>query len=265
MKSKRWISSWLRGLPTLYVGDCASAATGSCMDPATGTGLVTVTDPDGNQTVYDYDQGTLAAKSVWTMTTSGLALTAESDNVPDTTAASSGNPSGGTLLDTSGTNGDGAMATSAYDADDNATSVTAPAADGASATTTSGYAEQNYTTEKLPDCSSSAAATVMCTADPGPAPVSSGQAITPPSQVPPTGVGWTQYDSTGNDLYTEIGVSQPGSGGSTAQVTYTLYNENSVTLPGTKIGNCDDAVKLWEALSRVRMRFEEVGEAGEML
>jgi hypothetical protein len=38
-----------------------------------------------------------------------------------------------------------------------------------------------------------------------------------------------------------------------------------VTLPGTKIGNCDDAVKLWEALSRVRMRFEEVGEAGEML
>jgi RHS repeat-associated protein len=212
---------------------CASAATGSCMDPATGTGLVTVTDPDGNQTVYDYDQGTLAAKSVWTMTTSGLALTAESDNVPDTTAASSGNPSGGTLLDTSGTNGDGAMATSAYDADDNATSVTAPAADGASATTTSGYAEQNYTTEKLPDCSSSAAATVMCTADPGPAPVSSGQAITPPSQVPPTGVGWTQYDSTGNDLYTEIGVSQPGSGGSTAQVTYTLYNENSVTLPGT--------------------------------
>ena len=30
-------------------------------NPATGTGIVTVTDPDGNTTVYDYDQGTLAA------------------------------------------------------------------------------------------------------------------------------------------------------------------------------------------------------------
>lgn len=37
------------------------------------------------------------------------------------------------------------------------------------------------------------------------------------------------------------------------------------SLPGTKIRNCDDAVKLWEAVSRVRMRFEEVGEAGENL
>jgi hypothetical protein len=37
------------------------------------------------------------------------------------------------------------------------------------------------------------------------------------------------------------------------------------SLPATKIRNCDDAVKLWEALSRVRMRFEEVGKAGEDL
>ncbi len=33
------------------------------MNAATGTGFVTVTDPDGNTTVYDYHQGTLAAQS----------------------------------------------------------------------------------------------------------------------------------------------------------------------------------------------------------
>ena len=41
---------------------CVSAAAGNCMNAATGTGLVTVTDPDGNKTVYNYVQGTLAAQ-----------------------------------------------------------------------------------------------------------------------------------------------------------------------------------------------------------
>ena len=75
---------------------------------------------------------------------------------------------------------------------------------------------------------------MTCAADPGPPPVPTGQAITPPSQVPAAGVSWTQYDSNSNDLYTEIGANQPG-GGSTAQVTYELHNGNSVTLPGTTI------------------------------
>ena len=34
-------------------------------DPSTGTGFITVTDADGNTTVYDYTLGTLAAESVW--------------------------------------------------------------------------------------------------------------------------------------------------------------------------------------------------------
>ena len=42
---------------------CVNAAAGDCMDPATGTGFVTVTDPDGNTTVYDYTHGTLAAET----------------------------------------------------------------------------------------------------------------------------------------------------------------------------------------------------------
>jgi RHS repeat-associated protein len=210
---------------------CAPAP-GDCLNSATGTGLVTVTDPDGNQTVYDYDQGTLAAQSAWTKTPSSLTLTSENDSVPDTTAASTSNPSGGSLLVTSSSDGDGKTATNSYDTHDNSTSATSQGANGVLTTITFGYAEQNSSTAKLPDCNASAEATVTCAANPGPAPVPSGQVITPPSQVPPAGASWTQYDSEGNDLYTEIGVSQPG-GGSTAQVTYELHNGNSVTLPGS--------------------------------
>ena len=61
---------------------CVNAADGDCMDTATGTGTGTVTDPDGNTTVDDYTQGTLAAESVWT----GSTLTSEQDYVPATTA-----------------------------------------------------------------------------------------------------------------------------------------------------------------------------------
>ena len=42
---------------------CVNAAAGDCMNTATGTGIVTVTDPDGNKTVDYYQQGTLAAES----------------------------------------------------------------------------------------------------------------------------------------------------------------------------------------------------------
>jgi RHS repeat-associated protein len=207
---------------------CVSAASGNCMDPATGTGLVTVHDPDGNSVVYSYQQGTLAATSAFTGTT----LTSETDSVPDTAAPSTANPSGGTLLATAGTDGDGNTITTSYDADANQVSATSPGASGGPTTITNGYAEQDTSTEKSPNCASTGAVTATCTADAGPAPVSTGQVITPPSQVPATGVSWTQYDSEGNDLYTEIGASQPG-GGSSAQVTYELHNGNSVTLPGT--------------------------------
>ena len=60
---------------------CVNAAAGDCMNAATGSGYVTVADPDGNSTVYDYDQGTLAAKTVVT----GSTVTSEQDNTPDIT------------------------------------------------------------------------------------------------------------------------------------------------------------------------------------
>ena len=213
---------------------CINAATADCMDSATGTGLVTVTDPDGNQTVYDYDQGTLAAQSAWTDTTGGLTLTSENDSIPDTAAASTSNPSGGTLLDTSATDGDGHTTTTSYNADGNPTSATSPAANGTPATTTTAYTASLQDT----DCASTAtaASTATCTQDPGPAAVAPDGVITPPSSAPPVGVTWDLYDTRGNELYSTTGVYEPGATTAAySQTTYQLFQNNSVTLNGTTI------------------------------
>jgi trimeric autotransporter adhesin len=214
-------------------GYCVRATAGNCLNAATGTGLVTVTDPDGNQTVYDYTQGTLAAQSAWTKTTTSLTLTSENDSVPDTTAASTTNPSGGSLLDTSSTNGDDATATSSYDTDGNPTSVISPGANSTPVTTTAGYTASL----QLPSCASTAlaASTATCSQDPGPTPVAPGGAITPPS-APPLGLTYTLFDTDGNELYTTTGVYEPGATSAAySQTTYQLYKNNSITLNGTTI------------------------------
>ena len=206
---------------------CVNAAAGDCLDPATGTGDVTVADPDGNSTVYDYDQGTLAAESQWTGTT----LTSEQDDVPDTTAASTVNPSGGSLLDSSSTDGDGSTVTTAYNADGDPTSSTSPSPVGGTAVTTAAYTSSNQE-----DCSgdAEAASSATCTQDPGPAPVAAGGVITPPSAAPPEGLTYTLYDTNGNQLYSTAGVYPPGSTtASYLKTAYDLFNGNTVTLNST--------------------------------
>jgi YD repeat-containing protein len=202
---------------------CASAAAGNCMDPATGTGLVTVTGPDGNKTVYSYQQGTLAATSVFT----GTMLTSETDQQPNTTS--------GTLLDAASTDGNGNTTTSTYNAAGNLTQENAPAATG-TATTTSGYATGAAATANLANCTSTALASSTCQADSPPAPVAPGGTITPPSAAPPVGTTYTLYDTDGNQLYTTTGVYQPGaSSASYSRTTYQLFQGNTVTLGGTAI------------------------------
>jgi trimeric autotransporter adhesin len=221
------------GLPTSY-NYCVNAAADDCMDSATGTGFVTVTDPDGNQTVYDYDQGTLAAASDWTDTTSGQTLTSENDSVPDTTAATTSNPSGGTLLNTSATDGVGITTTSSYDTNGNPTSATSPGDNGTPATTTSAYTA----TLSLANCDSTATAatTATCQDDAPPAAVAPGGVITPPSSAPPQGVTYTLYDTIGNELYSTTGVYEPGATTAAySQTTYQLFQSNSVTLNGTTV------------------------------
>ncbi len=69
-------------------------------NPSTGTGNITVGDPDGNKAVYYYVQGSLAAQSQWTGTT----LNSEQDMVPDQTITS-GDNSAGTQLATASADG----------------------------------------------------------------------------------------------------------------------------------------------------------------
>jgi RHS repeat-associated protein len=206
---------------------CVNAVAGNCLDPATGTGDVTVADPDGNSTVYDYDQGTVAAESQWTGTT----LTSEQDDIPDTTAASTANPSGGSLLDSTSMDGDGNTVTTTYNADGDPTSSTSPSPVSGTAVTTAAYTSGNQE-----DCSGDAlaASTATCAQDPGPTPVAPGGVITPPAAAPPEGLTYALFDTDGNQLYSTTGVYPPGSTTvSYLKTAYNLFNGNTVTLNGT--------------------------------
>jgi RHS repeat-associated protein len=205
---------------------CVSAAAGNCIDAATGTGYVTVADPDGNSTVYDYQQGTLTAQTSYTGTT----LASEQDNTPDVTA---GGSSGGTLLDTTSTDGDGDTTSYTYDTSGDATSTTAP--DGVGSQT--GTTTSQYTSLGASSCASTAEASTPCSAsETGPSPVAPGGVITPSSSSPPAGETWTLYDTDGNELYTTIGVYEPGNSSASYQrTTYQMFKGNSITLNGTKI------------------------------
>ena len=187
-------------------------------NPATGNGTITISDPDGNTTVDDYTAGTLAAESRWTGTT----LTSEQDYGPYTAASGT---SGGTLLDAWTTDGDGNQTSNTYDSAGNITSTTDPLGNQTTQVSTSlDQASCDTTAEASSSCSS------------GPAPVSPGGTITPPSSAPPNGTSYTLYDTDGNQLYTTTGVYQPGaSSASYLKTTYSLYKNNSVTLSGTSI------------------------------
>ena len=90
---------------------CVNAAAGDCMNAATGTGFVTVTDPDGNTTVYDYDPRHPGRPDVMT---TGDHPDLRARQRPPTSAADG--TSGGTLLDTTSTDGDGNTTTYTYNA-----------------------------------------------------------------------------------------------------------------------------------------------------
>ena len=197
----------------------------SGLDPATGNGTVTATEPDGTTTVYDYESSALAAQSQW----SGAIGSTLVNNVsygPNLTT--------GTLLDMWSTNGDvsssGAPEETSYtyDSAGNETSETNPL--GETTTTWSTSLDE-------PSCDGTATSTSTCSsALQGPAPVTPGGVITPPSSAPPAGVTYTLYDTYGNALYTTTGVYEPGSQtASYLRTNYTLYEGNTITLNSTQI------------------------------
>jgi YD repeat-containing protein len=171
------------------------------MNTATGTGTVSVTDPDGNTTVDYYTQGALAAESVWT----GSALTSQQDYAPDTTA---GGTSGGTLLDTSASDGNGNTTTQTFDPAGNLVTQTSPTGVSTQTATTSQWS----TALDQPSCTATAQAASPCSStQTGPTPVAPGGVITPASSAPPQGVTYTLYDTDGNVLYSTTRVFEPGS------------------------------------------------------
>ena len=192
-------------------------------NPATGTGTIVITDPDGNKTVDDYTDGTLAADSKWT----GSTLTSEQDYGPNTTA---GGTSGGTLLDAWTTDGDGNATSYAYNAAGDQTALTEPGPDGL------GTISNSYTSQSQANCAANAEAgsSAACTQNAGPAPVSPGGTVTPPSSAPPEGLTYTLYDTNGNELYSTVGAYGPGaSSAAYLRTTYQLFNGNTVTLGGS--------------------------------
>jgi RHS repeat-associated protein len=195
------------------------------LNASTGTGVVTVDDPDGNSTAYGYTQGALTSQAAWTSST----LTSEQDSGPDLTA---GGTSGGTLLDNWTADGDANITTVTYDNSGNPVTTTAPDGVASQAATTT----QQFTSLNLPNCSSEATAASTCSQNPGPAPVAPGGVIAPPSSIPPQGVTWTLDDTAGNEMYTTTGVYPPGGGtASHARTTYQLFTGNSVTLNGNNV------------------------------
>jgi RHS repeat-associated protein len=188
------------------------------LNQSTGDGVVRVADPDGNVTVDDYQQGTLAAESDWT----GSTLTSENDYGPNTT--------GGTLLNSWTADADGNITSYQYNSTGVATTTTQP--DGVG----SQIAAVTRTVTPLDriSCESSYAEPGVCAQNPGPTPVEPGQVITPPAGTPALGASYALYDTDGNQLYSSAAVYPPGSSSAAyLRTTYTLYKGNSVTLPGT--------------------------------
>ncbi len=206
---------------------CVNAASGNCMDAATGTGFVTVTDPDGNTTVYGYTEGAQTSQSAWT---AGTTLSSEQDYVLAQTASG---PDAGTQLAKMTADGQGNITTNTFDAAGNNTSSSTPDGIG----TQTGTTTDSFTSLSQISCDGTdqAAGTGCASASP-PAPVAPGGVITPPASAPPLGETWTLFDTSGNNLYSAAGVYPPGGGGASyTQTTYQLFKGNSVTLSGAAI------------------------------
>src|SRR5262249_22777473 len=159
---------------------------GNCMNAATGTGSVTVTDPDGNATVYSYAQGALTARSAWT---GGTTLASQQDFFPSPAA---GGTSGGTPLHSGTADGGGNITPTTYHHAGNQVSATSPDGVGSQSGTTT--AQSTSLTQA--SCDGTALATSPCSSSQaGPVPVAPGGVISPPSSAPPAGVTYTLYDT----------------------------------------------------------------------
>jgi YD repeat-containing protein len=200
---------------------CVNAASGNCMNPSTGTGYTTVTDPGGNTAVDGYLAGEMVSTAAYT---GGTAMTSEHDVGPIMNA---GVANGGSMLTAWATDGNNNVITYQYDPAGHAKSATSPLG-----STTSRWS----TALGLPSCQGTAMAASPCSStQTGPGAVAAGGAITPPPSAPPAGNTYELFSTTGQMLYSTAGLYQPGSQTPLAVTDYTLYQGNTVTLNGNQI------------------------------
>ncbi len=183
----------------------------SGIDPMSLSGTVVVTDPDGNETGYSYNAGTLVQKVTGYGTASAAATTYSLD------------PS--TLLDDNVTDANNHTTGYTYDTDGNVITKTNPL--GKVWT----YA---YNTFDEVTCAAQPLASSPCSSLSPPSAITGGGTVTPPGSAPPKYVTYTEYDTDGNLIYQTTGDYAPGAGSaSQSHTTYDLYNGESVTLGGS--------------------------------
>ena len=179
-------------------------------DSADGLGDVVTTDPDGNETKYSYYGGVLVSE-----------VKGYTSLAPSTTGLQ---PDPATLLDTTVVDPNGNPSEYSYTGAGDVTSHTNQLRQ------TSTYSQNSFDEVT---CAATAMAASACSSLSPPAPVTPGGSITPPSSAPPAYVTYSAYDTNGNLVWTNQGDYAPGSS-SPAQLrtTYNLYNGESVTIGG---------------------------------
>jgi RHS repeat-associated protein/uncharacterized repeat protein (TIGR02059 family) len=184
---------------------------------SSGNGYTLVTDPDGNQTQYTYNNRILVGRvlgygssspSIWNYRPDPSTLLDDTvidpnDNETDYTYDSNGDLS-------SKTNQLGSIWSYSYNSFDEQTCATLPLA------------------------------TDQCASLSPPAAIPAGSSIiSPPSSAPPKDATYSEYDTNGNPIWTTTGDYNPGSNiASQSRTTYQLYSGQSVTV-GTNNDSCN--------------------------
>ncbi|HET8752085.1 MAG TPA: DUF6531 domain-containing protein, partial [Gaiellaceae bacterium] len=203
--------------------------------------LTSQTDPDGNQTTYDYSHLD-ASGTGYTLTTDpdGIqtedtydnhALINETVGYGDASASTSTyrrDPA--TLLDNSVIDGNGNRTDFGY----NNNGLVGSRTDPLGQTTT-----YSYNAFDEPTCVATAQAAQPCSSLSPPTAISPGGTISPPSSAPPAYVTYYQYDTHGDLIWTTAGAYAPGSSQPNQQrTTYNLYAGESIAI-GTTNDSCN--------------------------
>jgi RHS repeat-associated protein len=180
-----------------YSGSALSATGGSTM----------VTDPDGNETLYNYLDGEL------TSTTTGYGTAAAA------TWSYFRDPA--TLLPTAVVDPDGDVTTMTY-LDGDLTSVTNPLGN-----------TSNYLNNPLGEVTCAAASEATGTAcNSAPTDIAVGTTTITPPAAPPAFATYTQYDDDGDLVWTSTGEYAPGGSTASPSTSYELHNGQSVMIAG---------------------------------